>query len=184
MPRRTLPLIGLAAPLVITLVIWVAPWLVFLFASEEKTAHLTRVWICAGVAVVTNFLYLVAVFLHPRSPLPSWAIAAGFLFTFLALVGAYASADIAASHQVLTASHPCYVSATGQGTTLSPSDAVYFTLSTVTTVGFGDIAPKSATCRWLTSSELALAFPILGLSVGGVAGRMLGKVTFSRSTRR
>lgn len=169
---------ALVGPLFAVLPIWLLPWALFAAAANEKSAHLTRVWSSAGALLATNFVLLVAVFLHRRSPLPSWAVAGGFLFTFLALIGAYASADLVASHETLAGGAKlaaCYTTNSGVATTLRPVDAIYFALSTVTTAGFGDISPHSETCRWLTSGELGIGFPILGLAIGGVAGRMLAK---------
>lgn len=34
------------------------------------------------------------------------------------------------------------------------ANRAYFTLTTMSSVGFGDVSPKSTTCRWVTSSLL------------------------------
>lgn len=58
---------------------------------------------------------------------------------------------------------------------LSKVDAVYFTLSTLVTAGFGDIAAQSGACRLLVSSQLV---------VGIIAGVFLLGVLTEVSTRR
>lgn len=50
---------------------------------------------------------------------------------------------------------------------VSVSDAVYFSLSTFTTTGYGDIAPRSGDARLLTASQMlgSMFFGLLVLSV-------------------
>jgi len=48
---------------------------------------------------------------------------------------------------------------------LSRSDALYFTVTVFSTVGFGDISPKSEAARLLTSGQMILDLIILGLGV-------------------
>ena len=156
--------------------LWLAPWAYFAAVSREKTPDLSTAWPGAGLLVAANFLLLVDILSHRRYPLPMYAVVGGFLITFLALVGAYARVDLAASHQLAAHTHKmleCYTDSQDHKVTLTPANAIYFALATVTTTGFGDIVPHSATCRWLTSSELAFAFPILGLSIGVIAGRAI-----------
>lgn len=44
-------------------------------------------------------------------------------------------------------------------------DALYFTLTTLTTVGFGDIHANAPTCQWLVSGQLLLDFTFVGLVI-------------------
>lgn len=156
---------------------WSAPWVFFVITANDKSGHVPRAWTASALFLAVNFLLLYAVFLHRDFPMAPWVVAVGFMFTFLALLGAYASADYAASHQIVMHNHhrelaSCYTSASDKTVALHPIDAIYFTLSTVTTAGFGDIAPHSGLCRALTSAQLAIGFPMLGLSFAGVAARL------------
>lgn len=48
---------------------------------------------------------------------------------------------------------------------LSHTDALYFTLTTVTTVGFGDIAPESDAARGLVMVQMVLDFVLIGAGI-------------------
>jgi hypothetical protein len=128
-----------------------------------------RVWAAAGLLIAANLYVLFAVLLRKRArALRRGVIFVGFVLTLVGLVGVYASANLAASH----AEAMCYANAAGSGIVLTAGDAVYFGLSTLTTAGFGDIVAHSHTCRWLTTSELAVGLATLGLSVAAVAARI------------
>jgi voltage-gated potassium channel len=49
--------------------------------------------------------------------------------------------------------------------TLSRSDALYFTVTIFSTVGFGDISPQSEAARLVTSGQMILDLIILGLGI-------------------
>lgn len=46
-------------------------------------------------------------------------------------------------------------------TGISKIDAVYFTLTTLTTTGFGDLSPVSQTCRVIVSSQMVVGFVVV-----------------------
>jgi hypothetical protein len=48
---------------------------------------------------------------------------------------------------------------------LSRLDALYFTVTTIATVGFGDITPTSATTRAVTTGQMVLGFILVGAGV-------------------
>ncbi len=48
-------------------------------------------------------------------------------------------------------------------------EAIYFSLSVVTTVGFGDMTPTHSASRIVASVYMALAIPLLMITVGVVA---------------
>ena len=50
----------------------------------------------------------------------------------------------------------------GMNVALSKVDSVYFTLTTLTTVGFGDIVPTSELCRGIVSIQLVFGLALIG----------------------
>jgi hypothetical protein len=53
---------------------------------------------------------------------------------------------------------------------LTRTDALYFTVTTFATVGFGDIAPRSETVRLLVSGQVLLDLVIVGLGIRVILG--------------
>lgn len=53
---------------------------------------------------------------------------------------------------------------------LTRSDALYFTITTFATVGFGDVVPRSETVRLLVSGQVLLDLVILGLGIRVIIG--------------
>jgi hypothetical protein len=126
-------------------------------------------WTAAGLLVAANLYVLFDVLLRARiRALPRGFVFAGFVLTLSAVVGAYAYADLAASH----ADAACYVNAAGGGMGLDAGNAIYYAMSTLTTAGFGDITAHSQACRWLTTAELAVGLTTVGLSIAAVAARI------------
>lgn len=52
---------------------------------------------------------------------------------------------------------------------LSATGAIYFTLVTLTTTGYGDIAPRSDLARGVVSSQLMLTVTVVALALGNIA---------------
>jgi hypothetical protein len=55
---------------------------------------------------------------------------------------------------------------------LNRTDALYFTISVFSTVGFGDISPRSETARLVLSAQLLLDLMILGVVVRVLLGEV------------
>ncbi|KRC35927.1 hypothetical protein ASE15_10690 [Oerskovia sp. Root22] len=53
---------------------------------------------------------------------------------------------------------------------LTRSDALYFTITTFATVGFGDISPRSEPVRVLVAAQVLLDLVILGLGIQVIFG--------------
>ncbi|WP_129787744.1 potassium channel family protein [Promicromonospora panici] len=53
---------------------------------------------------------------------------------------------------------------------LTRSDALYFTITTFATVGFGDVVPRSEAVRLLVSGQILLDLVILGLGIRVIIG--------------
>lgn len=54
---------------------------------------------------------------------------------------------------------------------LTKIDALYFTLTTLTTTGFGDIQPYSQVCRGLGSGQLVVGFVVITFLIGVLISR-------------
>jgi len=99
------------------------------------------------------------------------------LLLFLALVLAFGRLYIA-SAQIY------------RGSTLldGPSDALYYSVVTITTLGYGDYAPNDSNARWLVVFELMsgllfliMAFPILGSRLADFGEEEAGEATIQRT---
>lgn len=55
------------------------------------------------------------------------------------------------------------------GGTLTHTDALYFTVTVFSTVGFGDITPKSESARLLVTAQMIIDIVILGVAIKGIA---------------
>ncbi|HEV3319077.1 MAG TPA: potassium channel family protein [Solirubrobacteraceae bacterium] len=155
-------------------VVWLVPWVAFYTIVGNEHTHVTGDWIAAGLVVGGNLYVLFGVLLRRRvNALPRGLLFAGFALTLAALVGAYAYADLAASHD--PAIMNCYVENPSHTGGLRSIDSIYFALSTLTTAGFGDIAAHAEPCRSLTAVELAIGLLTLGLSIAAVGARIFSE---------
>lgn len=71
------------------------------------------------------------------------------------------------------------VSPSNFGERLNHTDALYFTVAVLTTVGFGDITAKSEAARLLVTGQMVIDLIILGIGVRII----LGAVTLGRQRR-
>ncbi len=58
---------------------------------------------------------------------------------------------------------------------LSRVDAIYFTLATMTTTGFGDIQSRTGGCRAIVSVQMILGFFFIGWAVTASVTRFSGE---------
>jgi ion channel len=62
------------------------------------------------------------------------------------------------------------MSASNFGERLTHTDGLYFTVTVFSTVGFGDITPKSQTARLVVTGQIIADFVILGLAIKVIVG--------------
>ncbi|MFD3315731.1 ion channel [Streptomyces sp. NPDC058694] len=120
------------------------------------TARTVALLTCGLLAVVLVFLWEVRAIVRSRSPrLKAVEALAATLALYLVL--------FAGVYYVMERSSPGSFSEP-----LTRTDALYFTLTTFTTVGFGDIAARSQTGRVVTMLQM-----VGGLMLVGIAARVL-----------
>lgn len=124
--------------------------------DERLTAGTSLLLLCGLVAVLLVFCWQVRAI--TRSPHPRLRAIEGLAATLVLFLVVFAG-----SYYVLGRSAPSSFSEP-----LSRTDALYFTLTTFTTVGFGDITARSQPGRILTMAQMAG-----GLLLVGVAARVL-----------
>ncbi|MFI9587362.1 potassium channel family protein [Streptomyces sp. NPDC052236] len=142
----------------------------YLLPLEERgTAGASALLVCGLVAVLLVFCWEVRVIVrspHPRLKAVE-ALAATLVLYLVLFAGAYYLLDRSAPDSF---SEP-----------LTRTDALYFTLTTFSTVGYGDITARSQTGRVLTMLQMAG-----GLLFVGIAARVLASAvrTGLRQQRR
>jgi hypothetical protein len=166
----------------------------------EMPSRRTILWALIRTMVVGSLL-LVAFYLWPLDPTstPEAVIKLlGYLLLLMVLavlaVGSIMRADHPALRAVtaLSAIIPLYivlfaagyyVLAVGQPQSftqpISRTDALYFTITVFSTVGFGDIAPVTEVARIITTVQMVVNLLILGVLLNAV----VGAVKHRRSTR-
>ena len=65
-----------------------------------------------------------------------------------------------------------------------PSDSLYFCVTTLTTVGYGDLAPKSATGKLFTALHILVGCVIVSSCLGTLIGRMQASIAAKQTDGR
>ncbi len=115
-------------------------------------------WFWLGFGLIFLSLLIVLLIATQIRGHPGWLAAVAVLITNGVIIG----------YSVI---YYIYGTAENFGNSLSRTDAIYFTLTTLTTVGFGDIAPKSQAARRLVSSQMVVDLILLGVLLGIVVSR-------------
>ncbi|MCT9011581.1 potassium channel family protein [Streptomyces rhizosphaerihabitans] len=122
------------------------------------TAATVMALIGGGLVVVLLLAWHVRAILRSRRPgLRALAAMATAVPLFLLL--------FAAAYYLLERSAPDSFSES-----LSRTDALYFTMTVFSTVGFGDISPRSEPARLLTTGQITANLLLLGVAVRFLAG--------------
>ncbi|WDT92732.1 two pore domain potassium channel family protein [Streptomyces sp. SCSIO-PteL053] len=140
----------------------------YLLPLDERLTPGTAVLLTSGLlAVLLVFCWEVRAI--TRSPFPRLRAVEGLAATLVLFLVLFA-----ASYYLLERSEPGSFSET-----LNRTDALYFTLTTFATVGFGDITARSQTGRVLTMVQMAG-----GLLLVGVAARVLASAVQAGLSRQ
>lgn len=86
-----------------------------------------------------------------------------FAATYAALVSVYATIYLELAHNY----RGCF------GHRLTHVEALYFTVTTFTTTGFGDIAAKSPGCRLIVAFQTLVGLVVITLAIAALVARLL-----------
>jgi hypothetical protein len=100
-----------------------------------------------------------------------------YVFTCTVLVILVVVCGYAGSYRNLSLCDPASFNAP-----LSTIDALYFSLTTLTTVGYGDLVPRSQTARIIVSTQLLLTI-VFAIVIVGTVVAILGQRPSNRNTR-
>lgn len=144
------------------------PWII-LFSADAKTSDAFAVWalLLVPVVIVGQLYYFKSRLVgdglefHEDPERRIFGTPGGYTFvvavsTLAVVVGAFANAYYVLSLH----GRDCF------GSSLSRIDAIYFTMTTLSTVGYGDIAPTSGTCRLIASGQMLVTMLFLTIFVG------------------
>ncbi len=140
----------------------------YLLPLDERLTPGTAVLLVSGLLVVL-LVFCWEVRAITRSPHPRLRAVEGLAATLVLFLVLFA-----VSYYLLDRSEPGSFSEA-----LNRTDALYFALTTFTTVGFGDITARSQTGRVLTMAQMAG-----GLLLVGVAARVLASAVQAGLSRR
>lgn len=119
---------------------------------DARTGVLTRIVVGLAVLAVVVAFQIRAL---GRARYPQLKAAEGFAFALTALVATFSF-----SYLSMSVNDPAAFDEP-----LGHTDALYFTLTTVTTVGFGDVAPKTEAARGLVIGQMVIDFVLIGVGV-------------------
>ncbi|GHF04188.1 potassium channel family protein [Streptomyces fumanus] len=163
--RRRATLVAVARALSVTVGLVTAYYVLPL--DERLTAGTSLLLVCGLLAVLLVFCWEVRAI--TRSPHPRLKAIEGLAATLVLFLVLFAG-----SYYMLGRSAPDSFSEP-----LTRTDALYFTLTTFATVGFGDITPRSRTGRILTMAQMTG-----GLLLVGIAARVLASAVQAGLTRQ
>lgn len=159
-------LVGLVSYVVVLLY----PWILFGYAPV-RAAH-TFIFFSA-VSIPIAVVLSIVILYHPKEwePLGNFVFSLSVIALLIAdIVGAFSTIYLQ-----LGANTACFsnMGLDNMNHGLSHVDALYFTLSTLTTVGYGDIHPVSGPCRGWVTGQLSVTLIVIGLVIAGLATRIM-----------
>lgn len=95
-----------------------------------------------------------------------------FATLYAALIGTYATTYLELAHNY----RRCF------GQRLTHVEALYFTVTTFTTTGFGDITAKSPGCRLIVASQTLVGLVVITLAIAALVARLLRQHEDHRSS--
>ncbi len=171
--------------------------------GPPRTAwHTARPWVvrvCVTVAVVVAYFLLPLDHLGPHRPVLSWVLCSLLLAVVAALLlrqihhvlvdrpetkpGVVITLLIILSVHIFSATYYALAKQPGEFTGLHTRvDALYFTVVTLATVGYGDITPSGQSARIVTLLQIAYSFVFLTAAATALSTRARAMVV--RRTER
>jgi hypothetical protein len=161
------------------------PWVLFWAGPASRRAYVEtpEIWFIPGVrlwqaqpwwiywSVVSFALILVAMMVMVVFPVTFWhnTLAAGYnllMFGALlaALIGVFSVSYLQLSHN----DSKCF-----GGHHLSHVEALYFTITTFSTTGLGDLAPKTPGCRLTVAFQTLIGLAVISMIIATLVARIL-----------
>lgn len=161
------------------------PWVVFWTGPTNRGWYVEtpELWFIPGVRhgqsqawgiypfVVVAALFLIALMVIVVFPVTFWhsILAAGYNLLmfgalFAALVGVFSASYLQLSHNDLKCFGDHH---------LSHVEALYFTITTFTTTGFGDLAPKTPGCRLTVAFQTLIGLAVISMIIATLVVRIL-----------
>jgi hypothetical protein len=161
------------------------PWVLFWTGPTSRRSYVEtpEIWLIPGVRlwqaqpwqiywyVVCAALFLVVVMVFVVFPVTFWhsTLAAGYNLLmfgalFAALIGVFSVSYLQLSHN----DSKCFGSHH-----LSHVEVLYFTITTFTTTGFGDLAPKTPGCRLTVAFQTLVGLAVISMIIATLVARIL-----------
>ena len=164
--------LALFAPLLppVTAALWVTPCLVgtvAIWAAQSLQRHGSwSAFVLCGALLLVFATYMFAVIGPWPTRLDQVGSAIGFIVSLAGYTVSWAALYQAAQHR--------------SGECLTPRlvhhvDSLYFSLTTLSTTGYGDIHATSPTCRWLVSGQMAGDVLLVGFAVAGLVNSFVNR---------
>jgi Ion channel len=136
------------------------PWFALVGRAPSFRTIMIAPLICVGIVSVVGWVW---VFLRFRAA-PAWVVALLVIADAVLLEGIFADVYYAMSATLPHAFDP---------PTMTGIDAAYFTISTATTTGMGDIHPVSGTARVFVSAQMVTSVYLVAIAITTAVQRVL-----------
>jgi Ion channel len=167
---------------ILSIVAYGGIWILFGFAPVS-TGVFSQLLYALSICAIVFFLFLFVGTLHKpglwdfgvwgalKYKWENFATSLSFVTISIAnIVGAFSVIYLQAAHTHAGCFSNIGIDGTNHG--LSRLDAVYFTLTTLTTVGYGDVHAASGFCRGWVSAQLCVTLIVIGLGIATLATRI------------
>lgn len=146
------------------------PWILFGYAPVGAAVIFI---LLSAVSIPIAVVLSIVILYHPKEwePLENFVFSLSVIALLISdIVGAFSTIYLQ-----LGANTGCFsnMGLDNMNHSLSHVDALYFTLSTLTTVGYGDIHPVSGSCRGWVTGQLSVTLIVIGLVITGLATRIM-----------
>ena len=163
---------AVASAAVVVTIYYLLPW-------DRSSTGAAITWLVIGLVVLIGLIAF-QVRMIIRSPFPNLRAIEALATSLPLLLALFASLPLLlalfASSYVAMATH----SASNFGEHLTHTDALYFTVTVFSTVGFGDITAKTEAARLLVTGQMITDLVVLGIGIRII----LGAVTRSQQRRQ
>lgn len=140
-----------------------AMWFQYRGLLEDDDATLAVAWILSATLYLVTTVYLVRYVFQPRIMTPDKLFGAAAAYLMIGVLWAYVYAIVGFYY------HPSYM-ILGQPGQLTYSDALYFSMTVLTSTGFGDITPLTRQARGICIVEQISGALFVAILIARLAG--------------